>query len=222
MDTLLNTVATHVRAWMLFPARVIHTLSRGRITPNHITLISLLGHFTVLWALTERRPLLGALFLAFFGIMDSLDGALAKVQKKTSVRGMFYDAVSDRAKEVLVYCGVAIYLDWTMQFGESNRFYEWWGVYGYLWVPVAVLGLSQLVSYIKAKGEMALSTNGYDAQKLNRVFTDGFARYEVRMTIIIVGLLTGHLYIALHVLLVLLLITCLQRLIKVRRALGDV
>ncbi len=222
MDKLLNTVATIVRTWMLLPARFIHTLSRGKITPNHITLISLLGHFTVLWALAERRPILGAVLLAFFGLMDSLDGALAKVQKKTSVRGMFYDAVSDRAKEVLVYCGVAVYLDWTMQFGESNRFYDWWGIYGYLWVPVAVLGLSQLVSYIKAKGEMALSSSGYDSQKLNRVFTDGLARYEVRMAVLIVGLLTGHIYLALHVLIVLLLATCLQRLINVRRALGDV
>jgi CDP-diacylglycerol--glycerol-3-phosphate 3-phosphatidyltransferase len=222
MDKLLNGIATHVRTWMLLPARSIDFIFRGRVSPNHITLISLLGHLAVLWALAERRPLLGALLLAFFGIMDSLDGALAKVQKKTSVRGMFYDAVSDRAKEVLVYCGIAIYLDWTMQFGESNRFYGWWGSYGYLWVPVAVLGLSQLVSYIKAKGEMALSSSGYDSQKLNRVFTDGLARYEVRMSILIVGLLTGHIYIALHVLLVLLLITCLQRLINIRRALGDV
>ena len=222
MDKLLNRIASHVRTWMLLPARCIHFVFRGKITPNHITLISLLGHFTVLWALTERRPLLGALLLAFFGIMDSLDGALAKVQKKTSIRGMFYDAVSDRAKEVLVYCGVSIYLEWTMQFGESNRFIGWWGVYGYVWVPVAVLGLSQLVSYIKAKGEMALSSSGYDAQKLNRVFTDGFARYEVRMSVLIIGLTTGHIYIALHVLLALLLATCAQRLMKVRRALGNV
>lgn len=219
MDKLLNSVASHVRTWMLLPARCIHFVFRGKITPNHITLISLLGHFLVLLALYQNRPILAAIYLAFFGIMDSLDGALSRVQKSSSVQGMFFDAVSDRAKEVIVYAGLALYI-------EQNGYYDF-GVTlqnfaapnPYLWLPLTVLGLSMLVSYIKAKGEMALSNKKVDAQKLNRVFSDGIARYEVRMTVLIVGLLAGRIIMALYVLAALLVITCAQRFYKVSKAL---
>jgi phosphatidylglycerophosphate synthase len=219
MDGLLNSISKTVRGWMMVPAKALNNISGGKITPNHVTVVSLLGHFFVLWALYVNRPVMAALFLAFFGIMDALDGALSRVQKSSSVQGMFYDAVSDRAKEVIVYAALAIYI-------EQNNYYA----YGltlknitlnnlYLWLPLTVLGLSMLVSYIKAKGEMALSSKNTDVQTLNRVFSDGFARYEVRMTIIIIGLLTGRIIIALYILLALLVVTCMQRFYKVSKAL---
>jgi phosphatidylglycerophosphate synthase len=222
MDGALNKIGTIVRGWMIFPARIIATVSNGHITPNHITLVSFFGHFLVVWALIESRPVVAAVLLAFFGIMDSLDGALARLQKKSSVRGMFYDATSDRAKEVLVYCGIAIFLETVGLYGYDVTLASSFPIYVYFWVPVAVLGLSQLVSYIKAKGEMALSSSGYDAQKLNRIFTDGLARYEVRMFVVIVGLLSGKLLTALCLLLLLLVFTCVQRFKKVSQALRNV
>ncbi len=222
MDTVLNTLAKTVRSWMLVPAKVINKISRGRIKPNHITLVSLLGHGLIVWALWNARPILAAVLLIFFGLMDALDGALARIQGTTSVRGMFYDATSDRAKEILVYSGIAIYLETVGLYGSDITIVDTLPRYLYFWIPVAVLGLSMLVSYIKAKGEMALSTIDYDAQKLNRLFSDGFARYEVRMFIIVVGLLTGRIMTALCILLVLLIFTCIQRLVKVSKAIGDV
>ena len=224
MDSFLNVVAKLVRSWMLEPARVINTLSRGRVTPNHITLVSLLGHGLVVWALWNARPIVAALLLVFFGLMDALDGALARVQNKTSVQGMFYDAKSDRLKESLVYVGIAIY------YWASSGYYDGsdnsWIIRlnsNVGWIPVAALGLSLLVSYIKAKGEMALSSTGkYDPQKLNRIFSDGFARYEVRMALIIIGLLTNSLLLAMLILITLLIFTALQRTIKVSKALKNV
>lgn len=223
MDSLLNTLSKTVRSWMLIPARGIDRLSRGRVKPDHITLVSLLGHLFVVWALWNSRPILAALLLIFFGLMDSLDGALARLQRTASVRGMFYDATSDRVKEVLIYVGIALYIETIGVYGYDVRLVDSPPPgYLYFWIPVAVLGLSLLVSYIKAKGEMALSTGGYDPQKLNRIFSAGFARYEVRMFIVVVGLLSGRIITALYVLLVLLFITCVQRFIKVSKELSNV
>lgn len=210
MDSLLNTIAKTVRSWMLVPARGINKLSGGRMTPNHITLVSLLGHGFIVWALWNSRPIVAAVLLAFFGLMDALDGALAKVQGTTSVRGMLFDASSDRVKEVLVYVGLTQYV-----LLQANT--------NYIWLPVAVLGGSLIVSYIKAKGEMALSSIGnLDGQRLNRVFTDGIARYEVRMTLVILGLLSGRVVLILWALLALVTVTALQRIRKISKALGDV
>ena len=228
MDTALNAIAKSVRTFMRWPAQFLDRISGGRITPNQVTLVSLLGHFTVIWALWKDRPILGAILLIFFGIMDTLDGALAKLQKRASLKGMLYDAVSDRVKEVLVYVGVMIYLDGGgvyLSNSVSSGIHDWYTNVAFVspyTIIVAVCGLSLVVSYIKAKGEMALSSTGnYNAQKLNRVFSDGFARYEVRMALIVLGLLTGNLLLILHVLVALLIFTSLQRIFRVSKALGD-
>jgi len=194
----------------MIPAKLLNSVSGGRITPNHVTLVSLLGHGLFLWAIWQNRPLEAALFLAFFGIMDSLDGALARLQHTASVTGMLYDATSDRVKETIVYVGLTHYV----LVLSNPRF---------IWLPAAVLGGSLVVSYIKAKGEMAMSAGGkHSAQELNRIFSDGLARYEVRMSLVIIGLLTGRVVLALWILLLLVVFTALQRLIRVSKALTHV
>ena len=209
MDRLLNKIGSTVRGWMIIPAKVLNSLSGGLIKPNHITLVSLLGHIGVIWALWYSRPILAAVLLAFFGLMDSLDGALARLQKTASLNGMLYDASSDRAKEVLVYVGLTQYV-----FVHTNDF---------IWLPAAVLGGSLVVSYIKAKGEMALaSVKKHDKQMLNKIFADGIARYEVRMAIVVFGLLGGQIILSLWLLLVLVGYTALQRIIRISRALNNV
>ncbi len=227
MDTALNAIASTVRSWMGTPAKFLNHVSGGRITPNQVTLVSLLGHFTVIWALWDTRPVLAAFLLAFFGIMDTLDGALARLQKRASLTGMLYDAVSDRVKEIMVYIGLAFYLQESVGLSSVSfvSLPNWYGLHSFPLdsILIAVCGLSIVVSYIKAKGEMALSSTGkYDAQKLNRVFADGVARYEVRMVLIFLGLLTNTIFVVLHVLLILLIFTCLQRLVRVTKALKDV
>lgn len=209
MDRLLNSVSSSVRSAMMQPAKLLDSISNGRIRPNHITLVSLLGHGSVVWALWAWRPILAAVLLAFFGLMDSLDGALARLKKTSSVTGMLYDAVSDRIKEVLVYVGLTY---WVSYYANKPQAFA---------MIVAVCGLSLTVSYIKAKGEMALGGK-HDAQALNRIFASGIARYEVRMALIIIGLVTGTIRIILPVLIALLLFTCLQRMVRVSKALAHV
>jgi CDP-diacylglycerol--glycerol-3-phosphate 3-phosphatidyltransferase len=130
MDSFLNTVARTVRAAMKWPALLLHKITRGRIKPNHVTLISVLGHVGVLWALWSYRPILAGLLLIIFGLMDSLDGALARLQGTTSLNGMFFDATSDRLKEVMIYAGIALF------FMAGTSGYELGEI---VWLPVAAL-----------------------------------------------------------------------------------
>ncbi len=209
MDKVLNKIGSVVRGWMIVPAKAINKLSGGRVKPNHVTLTSLLGHVVVLWALWNSRPILAAALLALFGIMDSLDGALARLQKTSSLNGMLFDASSDRVKEVLLYVGLT-----QLVLVDNSRF---------IWLPAAVLGGSLVVSYIKSKGEMALAgTKKHDAQSLNRIFADGIARYEVRMAIVFAGLISGRIILSLWLLLFLVCFTALQRIVRVSKALNHV
>ena len=89
-----------------------------------------------------------------------------------------------------------------------------------VWLPVAVAGGSLLVSYIKAKGEMAIAGSGkHSTQDLNRIFSDGLARYEVRMAFIVLGLFSALLVEAMWVLLILIAFTALQRTVRIAREL---
>ena len=208
---MLKALATTVRTWMLVPAKALHTSSGGRITPNFITFVSLTGHILVVWALCTNRLLLAAVSLIFFGLMDSLDGALARIQNSSTLQGMFNDAVSDRAKEVLLYSGLTYYV---LHFTQNT---------GVAWLPTAVLGMSLLVSYTKAKGEMAVAgLKKSDPQLLNRAFADGIARYEVRMAVVIIGLIFSAVVTSLWILLGLVCITALQRYIRIQKVLQNV
>ncbi len=165
-----------VRLWMARFARWLNAVTNGAVLPVHITILSLLGHFSVVWALWDSRPVLAAGLLTGFGLLDALDGALAREQGTASKLGMLFDAVTDRLKETLVYVGLIVY--------AGNHVSE-----VRPWVIVAVAGTSLLVSYVKAKSEMAVADSHADRQKLNQMFSIGLARYEIRTTIVVVGLL---------------------------------
>ena len=52
----------------------------------------------------------GLLLLALAGVPDLLDGAVAKASGTASTRGAFFDSVSDRLSDALLFGGVAWYL----------------------------------------------------------------------------------------------------------------
>lgn len=195
-----------MRSAMYHVAGFIDYWTKGRVKPAHITALSVFGHVFVAWALIVNRPIWAAVFLAFFGLLDGLDGALARYQGSASRSGMYFDAVSDRLKEVILYSALAIF---AYEHYDSNA----------LWQIVALCGSSLLVSYTKAKGEMAIAGRRNDVQALNRQFGVGIASYEVRMTVIIFGLLFGILELIIPLLVAANLLTVAARFLEVSKLL---
>lgn len=193
-----KSISDAVRIMMSSFAGHLNRLTKGKLLPAHITVTSFLGHLPAAWALYSGRPLLAAGLITVFGLMDSLDGALAREQNSASRVGMYFDAVTDRLKEVILYSALIVY---TTSYMPSV----------YPWAVVAVAGTSLLVSYVKAKGEMAFAGLDIDVQKLNRKFDDGLARYEIRMVLLVIGLATGILAPLLHFIIALNLITAATR-----------
>jgi CDP-diacylglycerol--glycerol-3-phosphate 3-phosphatidyltransferase len=205
----VQLIIKQIRNLMSYIAGLLNKWSDGKIKPSHITALSLLGHLPVAWALVVNKPILGAILLAFFSLMDALDGALARLQNSASIRGMYFDAVSDRVKEVIVFSALAYYAYENISNNLS-------------WLIVAVCGTSLLVSYVKAKGEMAVRSNHSDTQKLNRLFGGGIASYEIRTFILIVGLIFGILEYVLILLLIANLITIVTRFFAVSKYLINI
>lgn len=185
-------------------ALILHSLTGGRLSPNSVTIIGLLMHLPIAYLIAIGQNLWAALLLVIFGLFDTLDGELARLQKRATNNGMLLDASTDRFKEVILYIGIAYAL---IQSSQPNVA---------VWA-VAACGASLCVSYVKAKGELAVKDSGLTANQINRLFQDGLLRYEVRMFVLLIGLLTNSLAIATIIIAVLATYTAIDRLIKISR-----
>ncbi len=214
MNNLMNSIRDAVRAVMGKVASSLNRVTGGRLSPNAVTITALLAHIPIAWLIaTTRNNLWAAILLIIFGLFDSLDGQLARLQGKAGSAGMLLDATADRMKEVILYMGVAMAL-----FNDQQYFtYTDWA---YPAVVVAAIGGSLLVSYVKAKGETAVAGGKLSANEINRLFQDGLARFEVRMSLLILGLFLDQLFLAVIIVAVLSWFTAFERLIKISRKLA--
>lgn len=206
---VIARIQNSVRSAMMYLARFINKVSRGRITPNSITWFGFLMHIPIALLIVDDQLVFAAILLTIFGLMDALDGALARVQNRSSSAGMLLDASTDRFKEVILYTAAAYHLT---NYSQAS------------WAFLAVLacGSAICVSYVKAKGESAIATSGkiIDHAKLNRLFSDGLASFDIRILIFIVGLLFGELVIALSAIATLAIMTAFLRLFKITKVLS--
>ena len=138
---------------------------------------------------------LGALFLIIAGFFDAVDGAVARVTKRSSQFGGYLDSVIDKVSEIIVFVGIMI--------GSFTN-------------PVLVLvalSLSLLVSYTRARGE------GLGVDLKGR----GIAERAERILIIsILGFIpfSDNISVALWIVSILAAITVLERLKVVSARVG--
>ena len=78
---------------------------RCPLSPNAITVLALVLNAAAAWLLYERRFLLALGFVAVGGLLDALDGIVARVQEKSSRYGDFLDHFCDRVSDLLIVVG---------------------------------------------------------------------------------------------------------------------
>src|SRR5690606_36293453 len=170
------------------------SLRRAGVTADAITVAGILMAAAASVAIGAGLLHLGLLFLVLTGIPDALDGAVAKASGTSSTRGAFFDSVSDRFTDALLFGGVA----WYLASNEPGRI---------MMLPVALMAAAMLVSYQRAKAEsLGFTAKGGLMERAERFIALGF------------GLLFNDLLIGvLWVMLVLTTITAIQRFVKVWR-----
>ncbi|HVD00673.1 MAG TPA: CDP-alcohol phosphatidyltransferase family protein [Candidatus Dormibacteraeota bacterium] len=171
-------------------------LARLPITPNQVTVAGMLVVFVAAVLVATGHLLAAGVVLAFGGSFDILDGALARVTKRSYPYGAFLDSTTDRYAEAAVYVGLAAYY-----VGQPNP------RPAVLGVLLAMVG-SLTVSYVRAR-----------AQSLGFKCDSGlFARPE-RIVATIVGLVIGGwvLFWIIWALAALTNLTALQRVAEVWR-----
>lgn len=205
-----KSVKKAVRAQFVHIATWLNRYFGKWITPSGITYFGFFAHIPIAILIAQGHLVFGAILLVFFGLFDTLDGALARVQGVASPQGMFLDASTDRLKEMIIYTGL-------VYFFVDNEYA--------LWAPVAAVfacGLSLSVSYVKAKGEAAIASSGISIshEKLNRIFEDGLGSFEIRMALIVLGCLAGYPQYAVAAIILIVVPTIVKRMQAVTKALA--
>lgn len=132
---VLSRFLRHYIMWLLAPWQRL--VIRAGLTPNMLTFASLLAALgSGVAAATGSFAAAGWLYF-LCGILDILDGRVARIRNLVSPAGAFFDSVIDRYAEMFVFGGMAIYYRNSWALGA---------------VLLASLG-SVMVSYTRARGE---------------------------------------------------------------------
>jgi phosphatidylglycerophosphate synthase len=94
-----------------YSPRLVRRAARARLTPNQITIASLvvgLGAAAAFAAGTRADLIAGAVLLQLSFTLDVVDGQLARYTGAMSEFGAWFDGMVDRGKEYAVYAGLAI------------------------------------------------------------------------------------------------------------------
>ncbi len=170
-----------------------NSLKRAGVTADALTVLGIVMAVGAAVAIGSGALRLGFVLLILTGLPDLLDGAVAKAWGKSTQRGAFFDSVSDRVTDALLFGGIAWYLTATD---------------GRPWVvmlPVAGYMTASVVSYVRAKGDAL----GFDA-------SGGLVERAERFILLAIGLLFEPLLlVVLAVIIMLNAITASQRFVKV-------
>jgi CDP-diacylglycerol--glycerol-3-phosphate 3-phosphatidyltransferase len=159
---------------------IARLFGRVGLTPNALTVIGLLIAAVGAYFAATQSWLIAGLVVASGAIFDLFDGALARATGKASKFGAFLDSSLDRAGEGVIYIGIAWGLSYTDIEGGRSL------VIGPA-LAMAALATGYMVSYVRARSESLGFSPGTGMASV------GFAPREVRMAILVVGLIVTGL-----------------------------
>ena len=186
--------------------RAINPIARGALaiglTPNAVTFIGAFGLVTsALYFYPKGDFFIGTLVISFFALSDLFDGAMARISHKgASAWGGFLDSTIDRITDSAILVGLTLYL-----VKEDDPLTA---------VVIGSLVFGSLVPYIRAKAEsMQISCSGGIAERTERLIISltaiGFEGLGVPFA----------LAIGIWILLILAVVTVIQRIMIVKAVL---
>jgi CDP-diacylglycerol--glycerol-3-phosphate 3-phosphatidyltransferase len=167
--------------------------NRLGIYPNTMTILGLVGNIVGAILIALGYMTIGGIIVLVMGLVDTLDGTMARLRGMPSEFGAFIDSVTDRYSELVIFGGLLYYF---LQKGD------WLSV---LAIYMAASG-AVLVSYVRARA----ASLGMDTKV---GFMSRFERYLVLAPTLILNIpMVGVWIIA-----IVANITALQRILDVRR-----
>jgi CDP-diacylglycerol---glycerol-3-phosphate 3-phosphatidyltransferase len=174
------------------------TLARLGFTANSLTVLGIVLTAVAGWRITVGGFPSAGLILTAGGCLDFCDGAVAKARGTASVLGAFFDSVTDRVSDAIVFSALTWHF---LRTGHPRAAI----------IALVAYGTSVMTSYIRAKAESL----GFDSKI-------GVLERAERLIVICSALILSDLWAylvesALWVIAIFGAITVLQRLVHVAR-----
>ena len=136
---MLTKLKQRAQLWFTSEAKMLHNLG---LTPNQVSILGIvlavLSAITYWqWKLNSLLLILAPLLMLASGLLDALDGALARLYGEATNFGGFFDSLLDRYADAVIICGIIL-----------------GGLTEVSWGLAALMG-SLLVSYARARAEAA-------------------------------------------------------------------
>jgi len=123
--------------------RLIRPLIRSSFSPNAVSLVSLVASLAACILYARGTFFWGGIVLLLSGFLDTVDGTIARITKRSTRFGALLDSTLDRYADFFVFVGLLIFYR-----------YHWM----FFIITLGILG-SFMVSYVKARAE-SLGTTG--------------------------------------------------------------
>ncbi|MHA1698505.1 MAG: CDP-alcohol phosphatidyltransferase family protein [Promethearchaeota archaeon] len=184
---------------------VARVCTRIGLTPNHATSIMLvLSSIAFIYLLLVPLAYLTILIFGFqilaIGIMDGVDGAIARIRSMKTRFGGIFDSFSDRISDALIFFAPAL-RDLIRQDLITNNFSilipinQWDLIPFWIWCVLVMIG-GYMTSYVRSRSTLADNTIDMDVGLLGRserlfILLLGSVFAIIPITIIILALLTN-------------------------------
>ena len=128
---------------------LIKLLAKGlikmRVTPNLATIIMLcFAILSFIWISFFQNLLVFSILVFITGIMDGVDGSIARLTERASKFGGFFDSVMDRISEFFIFFGLII-------FNWNNYLWDYIDVKLIIFISYLI---SFMISYCRARAEV--------------------------------------------------------------------
>ena len=167
--------------------------NRLGIYPNTMTLLGLAGNIVAAVLLAFGQITIGGIVVLVMGLIDALDGTMARLRGMSSEFGAFVDSVTDRYSELVIFAGLLYY------FLQKGSWIHPLGIF-------IAAGGSVLVSYVRARA----ASLGMDSKV-------GILSRLERYLVLAPALIFNIPAVGIWIIAILANFTALQRIIDVRR-----
>ena len=119
---------------------LVYTVKTFHISPNMLSTIGIIPSIVAAFLLAYGWFVAAGVFILLGGVIDMIDGKLARLTNRTSKFGALYDSTLDRIAEIAMYTGIGYFFVY-----QDMHFTS-------LLVVIAASG-SIMVSYVRARAE---------------------------------------------------------------------
>ncbi len=168
---------------------IIRVCIRLRVSPDVLTFCGLVLNVVAAWYLAFGRFVTAGAWMAVANIFDYIDGKVAREGGVVTAFGAFFDSVMDRFSDITLFIGlISLYNN----LGTGHR--------DYVLVTSLAMMFSVMTSYTRARAESLIETCKV-----------GFMERPERIVLFMIGAFTNRMAAVLWVILVLSIVTVLDR-----------